>query len=416
MSTSFNLREVTINDWKVLLEWRNDKITRQNFFHTGSISPGKHKNWLKYSLSIDGRTIFILEYNEIPVGTIREDIKKGKFELSFTISPKHRGNKLGQIMMSLYLFERKGLFLCEVKKENIPSIKMIEKFGFKLFKTEKKVNFYQLNKADQSSEINDFLSNNKKIKNKNDINLKTLTAHQPAYLPWLGYFDKIISSDIYIYLDTVQLEKNSFSCRNKIKTPQGGAWITIPIKRKGTSSIAIKDICIDNSKQWKKKHLKNFYYNYQKAPFFDDLYPRIEELYNQSFELFSDLAYYHLLFWVKELNIKTKIVKSSDLSISSKKSDLILDLCQHLNADKYISGVEGKYYLDAKSFKKEKINVEFQNYQHPVYQQLNGSFISHMSVIDLLFNEGPNSNEIIMSGNYDNQYYPHNKVLSDIVI
>ena len=174
--------------------------------------------------------------------------------------------------------------------------------------------------------------------------------------------------------------------------------ITIPIKRKGNSSIAIKEIQIDNSKQWKNKHLKNFYFNYQKTPFFDDLYPRIEELYSQSYELFSDLAYHHLLFWMKELDIKTKVVKSSDLNITSKKSDLILDLCQNLNADKYISGVEGKYYLDEMSFKKETIDVEYQNFKHPIYRQKNGKFISHMSVIDLVFNEGPNSNKIIMSG------------------
>jgi hypothetical protein len=116
MRTSFNLREVVLDDWEVLLEWRNEKITRQNFFHTGSISPDKHKKWLRDSLSMEGRTIFILEYNETPVGTIREDIRKEEFELSFTIDPKYRGKKIGQIMMSLYLFDRKGLFLCEVKK------------------------------------------------------------------------------------------------------------------------------------------------------------------------------------------------------------------------------------------------------------------------------------------------------------
>ena len=395
MRTSFNLREVVLDDWEVLLEWRNEKITRQNFFHTGSISPDKHKKWLRDSLSMEGRTIFILEYNETPVGTIREDIRKEEFELSFTIDPKYRGKKIGQIMMSLYLFDRKGLFLCEVKKENIPSIKMIEKFGFKLFKSEKKVNFYQLNK-NKKAILKSYSLDHTKIENQN--NIKILTAHQPAYLPWLGYFHKIISSDIYVYLDTVQLEKNSFSCRNKIKTPQGSAWITIPRKRKGNSSIAIKEIQIDNSKQWKNKHLKNFYFNYQKTPFFDDLYPRIEELYSQSYELFSDLAYHHLLFWMKELDIKTKVVKSSDLNITSKKSDLILELCQNLNADKYISGVEGKYYLDEMSFKKETIDVEYQNFKHPIYRQKNGKFISHMSVIDLVFNEGPNSNKIIMSG------------------
>jgi len=213
-----------------------------------------------------------------------------------------------------------------------------------------------------------------------------ISIHQPAYLPWLGYFDKIIKSDIFIYLDTVQLEKNSYSYRNKIKTPQGSAWLTIPLKMKGHTNRAIKDVLIDNSQQWKKKHLKNIFFNYKKATFFDELYPKIEELYKQDFDLFSDLAYEHLLFWLKELNIKTKIIKSSDLNIDSKKSDLILDLCQHHNADKYISGALGKDYLNENHFKEKNIKIEYQDYQHPAYQQLNGDFLSHMGIVDFCMN------------------------------
>ena len=215
-----------------------------------------------------------------------------------------------------------------------------------------------------------------------------ISIHQPAYLPWLGYFDKIIRSDLFIYLDTVQLEKNSYSYsyRNKIKTPQGSAWLTIPLKMKGHTSNTINDVLIDNSQQWKKKHLKNIFFNYKKSPFFDELYPRIEELYQQDFDLFSDLAYQHLLFWLSELDIDTKIVKSSDLDITSKKSDLILDLCCEFDADKYISGALGKDYLDENNFNEKSIVVEYQDYHHPVYQQLHGDFLSHMGIIDFWMN------------------------------
>ena len=148
MRKSFILREVTKSDWRVLLEWRNDKITRQNFFNSDLVSVSEHKEYIKNTITNPNRTLFILEYNEIPVGTIREDrLDKGEFELSYTISPMYRGKKIGQIMMSLYLIERKGSFLCEVNEENVPSIKMIEKLGFKLFNNEKKVNFYKLNKS-----------------------------------------------------------------------------------------------------------------------------------------------------------------------------------------------------------------------------------------------------------------------------
>jgi len=148
MRKSFNLREVKKSDWKVLLEWRNDKITSQNSFNSDLVSVSEHKEYIKNTITNPNRTLFILEYNEIPVGTIREDrLEKDELELSYTISPMYRGKKIGQIMMSLYLIERKGSFLCEVQEENVPSIKMIEKLGFKLFNTEKRVNFYKLNQS-----------------------------------------------------------------------------------------------------------------------------------------------------------------------------------------------------------------------------------------------------------------------------
>jgi len=148
MTKSFNLREVKKSDWEVLLEWRNDKITRQNFFNSDLVSVSEHKEYIKNTITNPNRTVFILEYNEIPVGIIREDrLEKDELELSYTISPMYRGKKIGQIMMSLYLIERKGTFLCEVKEENVPSIKMIEKLDFKLFNTENRVNFYKLNQS-----------------------------------------------------------------------------------------------------------------------------------------------------------------------------------------------------------------------------------------------------------------------------
>src|ERR1035437_4150954 len=101
-----------------------------------------------------------------------------------------------------------------------------------------------------------------------------LTAHQPAYLPWLGYFDKIIKSDIFVYLDTVQFEKNSFTNRNKVKTPQGAAWLTVPVKIKGHIGKTMMEIEIDNSQDWRKKHLNTIFMNYKKAARFEECYAR----------------------------------------------------------------------------------------------------------------------------------------------
>ncbi|MCI5116474.1 MAG: hypothetical protein D3913_00630 [Candidatus Electrothrix sp. LOE1_4_5] len=213
-----------------------------------------------------------------------------------------------------------------------------------------------------------------------------LSAHQPAYLPWLGYFDKIIRSDIFIFLDTVQYEKNSYINRNRIKIPQGSTWLTIPIRSKGHIQSTLLETKIDNSKNWSQKHLKNIYFNYKKAPHFDECYQKLESLYQHSYDSISELCYNHLLFWLKEFDINTKILRSSDLSLTSKKSELILDLCQLFHADHYISGALGKKYLIENDFQKKGIAIDYQNYRHPCYPQLHGEFLPAMSIVDFWMN------------------------------
>ena len=215
-----------------------------------------------------------------------------------------------------------------------------------------------------------------------------VTIHQPAYLPWLAYFDKISRSDVFVFLDTVQLEKNSYSYtyRNKIKSPQGSMWLTVPLKAKGHMNNTIREIPIDYSQRWKKKHLKSIFFNYNKSPYFNELYPKLESLYQTSYEFFSELAYMHLLFWLEELQIKTKVVRASDTPINSRKSALILDLCEHFQATRYISGALGKNYLDESAFQQKSIHIEYQKYQHPLYPQLYGDFLPNLAIVDFWMN------------------------------
>lgn len=213
-----------------------------------------------------------------------------------------------------------------------------------------------------------------------------ISAHQPAYLPWLGYFDKIIRSDIFIFLDSVQYEKNSFINRNRIKTPNGPIWLTIPVITKGHTSETLMQTKIDNKQNWKRKHLNSIYQNYKKAKRFEELFPKIEKLYKKEFEVLADLCFVHLLFWLDELKISKKIIRSSTLSISARKSDLILELCKQFKADHYISGIHGKDYLDTKKFLDEGITVEFQEYKHPIYPQLYGEFLPFMGIVDFCMN------------------------------
>ncbi len=224
-----------------------------------------------------------------------------------------------------------------------------------------------------------------------------LTAHQPAYLPWLGYFDNIIRSDVFIFLDSVQFEKNSFTNRNKIKTPQGPVWLTIPMKVKGHLSKTILEMEIDNSQNWRKKHLNAIYLNYKKLPRFAECYNKLELLYQREYEYLAELCWDHLMFRVAELNIRNKIVRCSELSINKKKSELILDLCKYFGSDRYISGALGKDYLNAEEFRRAGISVEFQEYRHPVYPQLWGDFVPYMSIVDFWLNV--NNAGLISQGN-----------------
>lgn len=213
-----------------------------------------------------------------------------------------------------------------------------------------------------------------------------LSAHQPAYLPWLGYFDKIARSDVFIYLDTVQFEKNSFINRNQIKTAQGPLWLTIPVKAKGRTHSSLRITEIDDSQPWRSKHLKSIEMNYAKAPDFCECSPKIQKLINLPESNLSEYCFQQLQFWCHELDIKTPIVRSSALPVGSRKSDLVLDLCKHFDADYYLSGALGRNYLVEDDFDKAGIKIEYQNYQSPVYSQLWGNFVPNLGVLDAWMN------------------------------
>jgi hypothetical protein len=214
-----------------------------------------------------------------------------------------------------------------------------------------------------------------------------LSAHQPAYLPWLGYFDKIAKADVFVFLDTVQYEKNSFINRNQIKTPQGALWLTVPVKTKGHMNGSLRTTKIDDSQPWRSKHLKSIEMNYRKASRFDECFPKIEVLLANTESNLADYCFHQLGYWLGELRIShTRIVRSSELSITNSKSDLVLELCRHFGARRYLSGVLGRDYLVEADFLKAGITIEYQIFKSPVYPQLWGEFIPNLSVLDWWMN------------------------------
>jgi hypothetical protein len=213
-------------------------------------------------------------------------------------------------------------------------------------------------------------------------------------MPWLGYFDKIVQSDIFVFLDTVQFKKNEFQNRNKIKTSQGWQWLTVPVVYKYPEHI--DEVNINNRIDWRKKHMRTLEINYQKAPYCRDLFPTLKEFYAANSELLSEVNRESVLMLLKILGVHKETKVASELGdFPEEPSERLAAICESLGADTYLSGAAGSDYLDLKPFNERGIRVEFQNFKHPVYPQLYGDFIPNLSLLDLLFNCGPDSLNIL---------------------
>ncbi len=216
-----------------------------------------------------------------------------------------------------------------------------------------------------------------------------VTIHQPQYLPWIGYFDKISKADCFCFLDNVQFKKNEWQNRNRIKTAQGWQWLTVPVKHRFPQTI--EEVEINKTVNWRRKHLQALATNYKKAPFFDEYIEFFEDIYSNEWEFLSELNIYVIDKLCDILNLQTKTVLTSSFIISGDPTDRLINICKALGADTYLSGKDGNNYMDLERFKERGIGVVFQGFQHPVYPQLYGEFESCLSIVDLLFNCGPDS-------------------------
>jgi hypothetical protein len=223
--------------------------------------------------------------------------------------------------------------------------------------------------------------------------MKTISIHQPSYLPWLSYFKKMMDSDIFVFLDDVQYEKNGWQNRNKIRTNNGSVWLTVPV----TSQFGTKlnEIKIDKTSNWLEKHKKSLLINYSKSKYFKDIWQDLEPIYEQDYELLIQINMKIIEFIMKKLQIQTKTIFSSELNIKETGSNRILNICKKLNADVYLSGkgLPGNKYLIPEDFLHNNILIKYLDFQHPTYHQLYEPFLPNLSTIDLLFNAGCNSSK-----------------------
>jgi hypothetical protein len=225
-----------------------------------------------------------------------------------------------------------------------------------------------------------------------------ISISQPAYLPWLGYFDRVANSDLAVVLDSVMLERSSktrFTNRNKIRTEEGWMWLTVPVKTSGLGQPLIRDVMLDNEQKWQQKHWKSLQHNYSKAEFFNAHFKWFDDFYNTKWDCLLDLLEYSTNYLLNVLDIQTKFVSASKIPANGHKADLILNICKELGATTYLSGPFGRDYLNIHDFEAAGIEVIFQEYTHPQYSQAYPGFEPYMSVIDLIFNHGNRSAHIL---------------------
>jgi hypothetical protein len=231
--------------------------------------------------------------------------------------------------------------------------------------------------------------------------MRTLVISQPTYLPWAGYFRIMKEADVYVFLDNVQFEQRSWQSRNRIKTPQNFGWLTIPTHH--SSQSRINDVDIDNSKQWTRQHFAAIRSSYGKAPYFDKYSSFLKSVYEQRWINLALLNIYIIKYFARQLGLSPIFVRASKLKIEGKRTNLLLDICRTFGADRYVSSIGAKEYMEedgAKSiFEKEGITVEFLKVNFSKYPQLFGEFIPELSIIDLLFNCGPESQKIMFDEN-----------------
>ena len=217
-----------------------------------------------------------------------------------------------------------------------------------------------------------------------------VAVHQPQYLPWLGYFHKIDSADRFVLLDNVQFKKNEWQNRNKIKTAQGWQWLTVPVRYKFPQRI--NEVEINNTVKWQHKQRQAVLSNYRKASHYNYLEEFFQELFSRSWDMISQLNIHVVKRLSDILGIKTPLFVASDLDDFPEDPDeRLIALTRHFNGNTYLAGSGGREYMDLEKFKKNGIEVIFQNYKHPVYDQIFADFESYMSVIDLILNHGDRS-------------------------
>ncbi|GFM35157.1 WbqC family protein [Desulfovibrio subterraneus] len=221
---------------------------------------------------------------------------------------------------------------------------------------------------------------------------KSIVISQPRFLPALNYFQRMEICDCFVFLDTVQYSPSDWENRNKIKTPLGAQWVTVPVKNSG-HGMRIFDTEIENKHNWRSKILKTLRQNYSKAPFYTYCMPYLEECFSQDWYKLVDLNMHLIDFACRTLDISCEFVFSSELNVDGSGEALLINLCKNLGADKYISGSLGRNYITKRNWDDEGIELCYHDFEPYEYPQIYGEFLPWLCFVDLFMNCGPKSKD-----------------------
>ncbi len=411
------LRRAREKDCRQLWEWANDPQVRPVSFATEPISWERHLEWFNSKMRDPNAVLYLaLDSEGIAAGQVRYQIDTTRAAVSISLAPQFRGKGYGKAVLKMAtedLFHTTAVTQIDayVKPNNTASIRLFTRAGyvrestgmisghqaihFVLDRVEKVVG-----RQSRQGEVNPSIGG--LFSGAQSREQMKIAICQPTYLPWLGYFDLIDQVDVFVLLDSVQFQRQSWQHRNRLKTPSGLRWLTVPVMFRGRFGQLINEVQIRDGEFW-RHHLRAIELNYRRAPFFGryfgDLSSQIKTR-GSSPALMAELDIHLIEWFMNVMGIRTKVSLSSDLERSGKRIELLANICTSLGGKQYVSPLGSAAYLlqgiDVLSDK--GIDVVFQHYEHPTYRQLFPPFCPYASVLDLIFNEGERALDILRSG------------------
>jgi hypothetical protein len=225
--------------------------------------------------------------------------------------------------------------------------------------------------------------------------MTTVAILQPGYVPWLGFFDQMRRADHFVYYDDVQFDKHGWRNRNRVKGPKGPEWLTVPVRHTGRADQLILETEIVDDAPWARKQIKTLRQLYARAPHLEPYVTELAAVIERPWRLLADLDYAVIDLMRRWLGVTTPTYRSSQIGVGGGKVERLVNLCRHFQAARYLTGDAARDYLDLGLFAAAGVDVIWQDYKHPAYPQLHGDFVSHLSALDLVFNCGADSGEVL---------------------